>query len=215
MSEEKIIGEYGDPSRLMESIREEADYAIRSMQEQTGKEIAQAEKDFDDEMRSFSDDRKRETGAEIERAIYIMKNRAAIEKRKLQLNAVEDFIQVMVKEAVEDYVKNNTEGYLAFLKKIIAEILPGVRGNDITVHLCPGDAALENTVRNFITRDNAWQGTVNPVIDKAITMGGLILENMKEGVLYNYSLERCINRSYDSIRKEVVSIVRKHIQPEQ
>ncbi|MBP7737725.1 MAG: hypothetical protein KA369_17210 [Spirochaetes bacterium] len=215
MNEETIIAEYGDPSRLMASIREKADLAIRAIEEQTGKEIAQAEKDYIDEMKAFIDARKHETDKEIEKAIYIMKNRAAIEQRKLQLNAVEDFIRAMVPEAVEDYIKSDAGGYLSFLKKIIDETLPGFQGDVVAVHLCPRDGALEHEIRNFIIADNRWSGSVSIVIDESMAMGGLVLENAKEGIIYNYSIERCVSRSYDSIRKEVMTIVRKHMHHEQ
>lgn len=214
MTEEAIIGEYGNPSRLMESIREGADLEIQSIKEKTENEILKAEKDFADEMKSYNDARKRETDAEIGNTIYIMRNRAAIEKRKLQLNEVENFIQVAVKETVGDYIADNPTGYTAFLKKLIIDVLSGIKAKDVMVHLGPGDAAVENYIRDFIASNNVFEGTVNFIIDDTITMGGMIMENMADGIVYNYSMERYISRKYDTIRKEVAGIVQKHVQSE-
>lgn len=209
------IKEYGNASQLIDSIREDTGRTIGSLLEQTGREVAEAEREFAGEMRSFGEAQKRETDAAIENAIYIMKNRAAIEKRKLHLNEVESFIRLMVDEAVADYVTNNPAGYLAFLKRTTGDLLPGVRGSDITVHLRREDAGLEDEMRKFIVIEKAWKGAVDFVFDEAMAAGGVILENRKEGIWYNVSMERYIGRKYDTIRKEVSKIVEKRSRQEQ
>lgn len=214
MEREAAIREYGDASRLIDSIREETRRAVGAIQEQTERDVAQAERESAEEIRSFGDARRRETDAAIENAIYMMRNRAAIEKRKLRLNAVENFLRLMVDEAVSDYVKNNPAGYLAFLKKSAGAALAGMPGRDIKVHLRPGDAGIGNEMRDFIVGEQSWKGAVDFVADEALAMGGIILENRNEGILHNISMARLVSRKYDAIRKEAVKIVERHIRLE-
>ncbi|MBN1496327.1 MAG: V-type ATP synthase subunit E [Spirochaetes bacterium] len=214
MDEEVIIREQGDASGLIRSIRDETDRRIAEIQKRTQDEIAKREKEYAEEIRKFREAGRIETDRAIDNAIYMLKNRAALEKRKLRLNAIEEFIRSMVDETVSDFIKNDPEGYLSFLKKTIGAAMPDIRGHDITIHIGTHDASLEGELRAAVTQDSAGGQDVTVTIDPALAGGGVILESGSEGISYNFSMARIVSRKYDEIRKEGVKIVQKFTQLE-
>ncbi len=211
MNGKTAVREYGDPARLIESIREESARRIGLLEQEAQAEIQRIDEECAGEIRSFREVRESETDGEIERAVYIMKNRAVIEKRKLRLNAVEEFMRIMVKEAVSCFVEKDREGYVNFLKKEITGALTDREWGNVVIHLRPEDAGIESEILNAIGRENISCEKIVFSVDNAAPGGGAVIEDVNQGLSCNRSLDRIVARAYDEIRKEVAAIVQKHV----
>lgn len=211
MNGKTAVREYGDPARLIESIREESARRIGLLEQEAQAEIQRIDEECAGEIRSFREVRESETDGEIERAVYIMKNRAVIEKRKLRLNAVEEFMRIMVKEAVSCFVEKDREGYVNFLKKEITGALTEREWGNVVIHLRPEDAGIESEILNAIGRENISCEKIVFSVDNAAPGGGAVIEDVNQGLSCNRSLDRIVARAYDEIRKEVAAIVQKHV----
>jgi len=211
MNGKTAVRQYGDPARLIESIREESARRIGLLEQEVQAEIQRIDEECAGEIRSFREARESETDGEIERAVYIMKNRAVIEKRKLRLNAVEEFMRIMVKEAVSGFVQKDREGYVNFLKIEILAALAGREWGDVVIHLRPEDAGIESEILDAIERADIRCGKIVFAVDNAATGGGAVVEDVSRGLSCNRSLDRIVARAYDEIRKEVAAIVQKHV----
>jgi len=211
MNGKTAVRQYGDPARLIESIREESARRIGLLEQEAQAEIQRIDEECAGEIRSFREVRESETDGEIERAVYIMKNRAVIEKRKLRLNAVEEFMRIMVKEAVSCFVEKDREGYVNFLKKEITGALTEREWGNVVIHLRPEDAGIESEILNAIGRENISCEKIVFSVDNAAPGGGAVIEDVNQGLSCNRSLDRIVARAYDEIRKEVAAIVQKHV----
>ncbi len=211
MNGKTAVRQYGDPARLIESIREESARRIGLLEQEAQAEIQRIDEECAGEIRSFREARESETDGEIERAVYIMKNRAVIEKRKLRLNAVEEFMRIMVKEAVSCFVEKDREGYVNFLKKEITGALTEREWGNVVIHLRPEDAGIESEILNAIGRENISCEKIVFSVDNAAPGGGAVIEDVNQGLSCNRSLDRIVARAYDEIRKEVAAIVQKHV----
>ncbi|HOO70326.1 MAG TPA: V-type ATP synthase subunit E [Spirochaetota bacterium] len=212
MIEEILTREYGDATRLIESIREEAARRISALDEEAAKEVQRFQSECDAEIQAFAAEQERQTDKEIAKAIAIMKNRVAIDKRKMRLNAVEDFMRTMVMKAVSGFVTENPDGYISFLENAISETLHGADGRDLLIRLCPKDAGLETRLHDYITGEAGYRGSVSFIVDDKLSGRGIVIQDEKEGVSYNRTVDRIVDRAYDEIRKEVSSIVQEFIK---
>ena len=212
MTEEILTREYGDGTRLIESIRDEAARRISALDEEAGKELRRIESECEAEIQAFALEQERQTDKEIAKAIAIIRNRVAIEKRKMRLNAVEDFMRAMVREAVSGFVTENRVGYISFLENAISKTLTVTGGHDLVIRLCPKDAGLETRLHDYITGKTGYRGRVSFTTDDTLSDRGIVIQDKKEGVSYNYTVDRIVDRAYDEIRKEVSAIVQEHIK---
>jgi len=207
--------DYGDAAGLIESIREESARRVDAINDRARQTIEDAGAARDREIGEFRDSHRRETDLAIAREIAMMRNRAAIERRKLLLNAAETYIRSAVVGAVEDF-RMQKEAYTAFLADAIAEVIAGPPTGEgpypgsVTVWLTAGDAALEEALRRDLAGRAPGGGGIQFRTGAPGTGRGAVIEDTASGVTYNLTLDRIVYRKYDRIRNEALKILEKY-----
>ena len=90
-----------DKTTLENSIREESARAIAAIKEKEALEIRQLDETYAAEIESFRKQTEAETEARLQQELSKLENRAILERRKLKLQSVEQFINRMVDEVVK------------------------------------------------------------------------------------------------------------------
>ena len=95
-----------DNTTLENSIREESALAIAAIREKEALEIRQLDEIYTAEVESFTKQIEAETETRLQQELSILENRAILERRKLNLRGVEQFINRIVGEVVKG-IRNN------------------------------------------------------------------------------------------------------------
>ena len=195
-----------DEKGLVKAIRETSAREIEAVREKTKEEMERLQQIYAsdiEELRKKSDD---ETDSRLEHELSKIKNRALIEKKKLKLRNIEDFVVAMTEEAVMDVRRGGKEKYKKFLMDAITESLLQIKGQDALVYISEEDAGLEN-LNEAVAQRTGHGLDIKITVDERVTQGGAIVADKDKGIYYNSTIERIVYRKYDQIRKGVVAIL--------
>jgi vacuolar-type H+-ATPase subunit E/Vma4 len=209
----KELEEYGDATHLAESVFGETKLRIEEIKRQTLEELERIETGHLEEMRQFSERIKEETDMAISRTVRTLRNRSDIERRKLQLKGIDDFTRIMAREGINDFQTSQRPAYISLLQRMLTDTL-SESARDIIIHICAADAMLESHLREALEAGSRFRGSLSFIIDDSITAGGLLIEDRSEGIIYNLTLERLLERALDGIRKEAADSVLRRLPPE-
>ncbi|MBW1857827.1 MAG: hypothetical protein JRI42_06080, partial [Deltaproteobacteria bacterium] len=149
-----------------------------------------------------------ETTSKIDQELSKIRNRALIEKKKLQLRIIEDFIATMIEEAIRELKSSGKDRYKEFLLDSVDESLSHIKEGEALVYISEEDMMMEGTnIKETIMQKAGHSPDISIVVDKGITQGGAIVFDKERGLYYNSTIERIVYRKFDEIRKKVLNIL--------
>jgi len=188
---------------LEASIRKEAEETIHAIREKEVLEIKGLDDACAAEIKEFRESAEAGTRAKIEQERSRLENKGLLERRKLRLRGLDDFIDRMVKEAVG--IMRVDPRYDAFLLDRV-RLAAGEIQAGIEVYLKKEDLTLEKEIRKAAggKRRNA---DVALREDAAIQWGGCAIRDESEGRIFNNTIERIYYRKSPTIRREITKIL--------
>jgi vacuolar-type H+-ATPase subunit E/Vma4 len=197
-----------DGTGLISSLRENSAGKIDGIKQQAEDEIRKLERSYISDIEELKKKIDDETTGKIDQELSKIRNRALIEKKKLQLRIIGDFIATMIEEAIDELRSRGEDRYKEFLLDSVDESLSQIKGGEALVYISEEDMMLEGmNIKETIMQKTRHSPDISIVVDKGITQGGAIVFNKERGLYYNSTIERIVYRKYDEIRKEVLSIL--------
>ena len=198
----------GDEAGLIHSLRENSAGEIDGIKQQAEHEINKLNERYVSEIEELRKKINDETGSKIDQELSKIKNRTLIEKKKLRLRIIEDFIAAMIEEAMDELRGSGRDRYKEFLLDAVDESLSQITGGEALVYLSEEDMALaERDIKEVIMRKAAHSPDISMAVDKGISQGGAIVFDKERALYYNSTIERIVYRKYDEIRKKVLNVL--------
>jgi len=188
---------------LEESIRKESEEAVRAIREREALEIKQLDEACAAEIEEFKVKTEAEGRAKIEQELSRLENKGILERKKLNLRGLDDFMGRMVKEAVQ--IIRTGPRYRTFLLDRVRDAAGEIQGG-IEVYLKKEDLAFEKEIM-----EAAGGAGRNPDViiheDAAIQWGGCAIRDESNGRIFNSTIERIYYRKSPTIRREIMKIL--------
>jgi len=204
---EKLNG--SDASGLLDSINGDCSRTIDELNRKAEEEIDELRKTAEEEIEEY---RKRETGktdAELEAEIAMLRNRAAIEKRKIRMNMIDSFISSMIKQSLETLMTGHSDLYREFIMQEVLEAL-GLISGEARVILSGRDRDLGGEIKKMAEKQRGAGVKTLLVFDESNKEGGAVVMDVEKGILYNSTLERILFRLREKLRRQAAEIISGH-----
>jgi vacuolar-type H+-ATPase subunit E/Vma4 len=194
-----------DKTSLESSIRKESERAIRKIKETEVSEIKKLDETCAVEIEDFGKKFRAETDEKIRQELSRLKNRALLDRKKLKLRIIEEFINRIVIKAVKKI--RNDQQYKKFLSDTIHAAVGQIQ-TGAEVYLQKEDIALGREIVNSV---KAVGGTPDIIIkeDNTIPWGGCIVHDEQGGRIFNATIERIYFRKSLAIRREILRILKE------
>ena len=188
---------------LEESIRKESEEALRAIRERKALEIKRLEEACTAEIEEFREKTGAENQAKIEQELSRLENKGVLERKKLKLCGLDDFMGRMVKEAVQ--IMRADPRYKTFLLDSVRDAVGEIQAG-IEISLQKEDLVFEKEIMGIVREAGR-----NPAIheDAAIQWGGCTVRDESEGRVFNSTIERIYYRKSPTIRREILKILNK------
>jgi len=197
-----------DEAGLISSLRESSAHKKTVIMQQADDEIRKLERSYISDIEELKKKINDETTSKIDQELSKIRNRALIEKKKLQLRIIEDFIATMIEEAIRELRSSGKDRYKEFLLDSVDESLSQIKEGEALVYISEEDMMLEGTnTKETIMQKAGHSPDISIVVDKGITQGGAIVFDKERGLYYNSTIERIVYRKFDEIRKRVLNIL--------
>jgi len=197
-----------DEAGLINSLRESSAHKKAVIMQQADDEIRKLKKSYISDIEELKKKINDETTSKIDQELSKIQNRALIEKKKLQLRIIEDFIATMIQEAIRELRSSGKDTYKEFLLDSVDESLSQINGREALVYISEEDMRMEGTnIKETIMQKAGHSPDISIVVDKGITQGGAIVFDKERGLNYNSTIERIVYRKFDEIRKKVLNIL--------
>ncbi len=188
---------------LEESIRKESEEAIYAIKEKEVLEIKGLDEACSAEVEKFREKTEAEGREKIEQERSRLENKGSLERKKLKLRGLDDFMSRMVKEAVQ--IMRTDPRYTAFLLDRVRDAA-GEIGTGIEVSLKKEDLVLEKEIM-AVAKKAGRNRDVALREDPAIQWGGCAIRDESDGRIFNSTIERIYYRKSPTIRREIVKIL--------
>jgi len=197
-----------DEAGLINSLRESSAHKKTVIMQQADDETRKLERSYISDIEELKKKIDDETTSKIDQELSKIRNRALIEKKKLQLRIIEDFIATMIEEAIRELRSSGKDKYKKFLLDLVDESLSQIKGGEALVYISEEDMMLEGTnIKETIMQKVGHSPDISIVVDKGITQGGAIVFDKERGLYYNSTIERIVYRKFDEIRKKALNIL--------
>ena len=187
---------------MEESIRRESEEAVRAIREKEAAEIGELDAVCAAGIEDFRKKTEAETRARIEHERSRLESKGLLERRKLKLRGLEDFIGRMVEEAVG--VMRDDARYKAFLLDRVRDAAGEIE-TGMEVLLGKEDLVLEQEIVAAAKESGREDAIVRE--DPAIRWGGCVIRDESAGRILNSAIERIHYRRSATIRREVTKIL--------
>jgi vacuolar-type H+-ATPase subunit E/Vma4 len=192
-----------DKNTLESSIKAESERAIAVIKEKEAAEIKRLDEIFATEMDGFRKEAKADTEARLQQELSKISNKATLERRKLRLTSLEDFINRTVDEVVKNLRKNLH--YKQFLINVVCDAAGGISGV-AEVHLKSEDLVLEKEILEAIKAKCSCE-SVFIKGDPGIKWGGCLVLDDAGSRIFNNTIERIYLRKSLMIRRKVMKML--------
>lgn len=197
-----------DGAGLINSLRKSSAHKKTVIMQQADDEIRKLERSYISDIEEIKKKIDDETTSKIDQELSKIRNRALIEKKKLKLRIIEEFIATMIEEAIRELRSSGKDRYKRFLLDSVDESLSKIKGGEALVYISEEDVMLEGTnMKETIMKKAGHSPDISVVVDKGITQGGTIVFDKEKGLYYNSTIERIVYRKFDEIRKKVLNIL--------
>jgi len=197
-----------DEIGLINSIKENSAGKIHVIKQQSNDEIKKLNERYVSDIEEFKRKSDDETSNKVNQELSKIRNRALIEKKKLQLRIIEDFIATIIEEAIRELRSSDKDRYKEFLQDSVDESLSQIKGGEALVYISEEDMGLEGiNIKETIMQKAGHSPDISIAVDKGITQGGAIVVDKERGLYYNSTIERIVYRKYHEIRKGVSKIL--------
>lgn len=188
-----------DKTSLETSIERDVQEALASIAENEAETIRRLDIERQaaiDHFRRLAED---ETNAHIRQEITRLKNKAALERQKIRLQCLEDFITDRVKEVMTGL--NQHRRYPSFMINTVVQAAGEIMG-PIEVRLAKADLALADSIRSALP-------SARVVIkeDPSIQWGGCLVIDQAGGRVFNGTMERMYFRHSAVIRRKIAKML--------
>jgi vacuolar-type H+-ATPase subunit E/Vma4 len=194
-----------DKTPLESSIREESERAIRAIKEMEVSEIRKLDEACAIEIENFSKKSEAEIDAKIEQELSRVENRGILERKKLKLRIIEDFINHLVDEAVKGM--RNDQRYKKFLSDTVCDTVGQIQTR-AEIRLKKEDIVLKKEIMDSL-KATGRNRDIGIKEDSTITWGGCIVHDEQGGRIFNNTIERIYFRKSPAIRQEIVRILKE------
>jgi vacuolar-type H+-ATPase subunit E/Vma4 len=193
-----------DKTPLESSIREEARRAIQAVKEKEESEIRRLDEVYAGEIEEYKKKIDAEIDVRIEQELSKLENRSMLERKKLRLRIIEDFISTAVDEAVKDM--RDDPRYKQFLLDTVSDAVKQIHAH-VEVHLKGQDRPLGDEIMEKIKKYSKKHDLVIHE-DNTIKWGGCIINDEAGGRIFNGTIERIYFRKSQIIHQEIMKIMK-------
>ena len=193
-------------SPLEQSLREESLRAIREIHEKEAAEVSALEEECAREIDAFKKKTNEEMEMKIEQELSRLENRDSLERKKLALRAVKDFIDRVVGEAVSE-MKGDSR-YKTFLLNSIEDSLDYLP-EAAEIHIRKEDMIFKKEIIKLLKQAEKNEH-ISVREDASLTWGGCIVKDEAGGHIFNGTVERIFFRKSPAIYREVMEILKHH-----
>lgn len=194
-----------DKTPLESSIREESRRMILAIREKETSEIKKLEKDYAAEIEKFKKKNEDEIEAKIAQETDRLENMSIIERKKLKLRVIEDFVDHLVEETAKEM--RNDPRYKKFLLHTVCDAASQIQGR-VEVSLKKEDRVFEKEIMEAVKADGKNRDIAIHE-DNTIKWGGCIVQDEPGGRIFNGTIERIYFRKSFMIRQEVIRILKQ------
>jgi len=117
-----------DEAGLISSLRKSSAHKKTVIIKKADDEIRKLERSYISDIEKLKKKINDETTGKIDQELSKIRNRALIEKKKLQLRIIEDFIATMIEEAIRELRTSGKDRYKEFLLDSVDESLSQIKG---------------------------------------------------------------------------------------
>lgn len=194
-----------DDNALESSIMTAAEEAIKAIREKEESQIKALDEKHAVEIEAFRRRTEDTAQARIEQELSRLENRALLERKKLKLQRLEEFVHHSVDEVMRSI--RSAPRYRQFLLDTVREAVGRIpAGGEVCLH--PEDIAFEAEIRAAIQNQ-----TIVIKADNTLTWGGCLVFDTQVGRVFNGTIERRYYRRAQEIRRGVVQILEKAQTP--
>lgn len=201
-----VISQRNDPSLLIESVRGNIMLKIDQVNINADMEIEKINTDFRTEIEAFRITQQNRYEELIKDEGDKLKNLSAIEIKKKNMDGVELFIKKVIDDTAAG-IRTSTN-YKNFLIGCVLSAVENVKGRSASVLVSVDDLIYSKDINERISMTGSkTEIIISP--DDRVKIGGAIVIDDQEEVIYNNTIERIIYRKHDEIRREIVKIIRE------
>ncbi len=197
----------GDPAKLIESIKKKASESIALIRKKNADIVKHENEIFNKELQAFGDKITRETDEIIKNEAELSENKTVIELKKLELKSNSEFIELMIEQSINELIYNDDNRYFEFLKQAIKKSFKHKTAAEYKIRLANEDIKYSERIEQTVKHEYGDKIAVVIASDLEISRGGIIIDDIRNSISYNYSIERIAYRKKDIIRKEVMKII--------
>lgn len=205
---EAEINESGNPELLIESIRQAAVDAVKSIEKRTDEEIQAMQREAKTEIDNFRNKIESDSEKSIQKEQAKINNRLNLDKKKLYLNEVNQFMEDIIKASIEEFTQNR-EAYSSYLLRNIMQCVERNGLREFNIFLSEKDMDITDKLSSNL-HDNPKTAQMTLKIHQEEFCGGFIIEDIVSGLSYNYTIERVIYRHKELIRKEMMKLMKDY-----
>jgi len=188
---------------LEDSIKNEAEEIIRDLARKEAEEIKALDDAYAAELVDFRNRIKAQTDERIRLETSRIRNRAALDLKKLKIRSIESFIKNAVEEAVKT-IKDKPL-YKEFLLGAIVDAAGRIPAG-AEIRLEKNDMALERSIRDAL-KSAGSSGDIVFREDNSIKWGGCIIVDLSDGRIFDSTIERIYFRKSLFIRREAMRLL--------
>lgn len=168
-------------------------------------EIRKLDEAFAIEIKNFSKKSEAEIDAKIEQELSRLENRGILERKKLKLRIIEDFINHLVDEAVKGM--RNDQRYKKFLSDTVCDAVGQIKTR-AEIYLKKEDIVFSEEIRDSL-KATGRNRDIGITEDGTIMWGGSIVHDEQGDRIFNNTIERIYFRKSPAIRQEIVRILKE------